>query len=132
MLSTGWLIGLAASSIFCPQALGAITACPTKETKWTAQNRFTYSICPNTDYQGGGRSLQMVRQINTVEACATICSKDPRCVKAVYDKRGKICHVKDNANNMNWEKDASFVTIRIEDETQGLFISRCPSNTGSY
>lgn len=74
----------------------------------------------------------MVRQVNTVEACATICSKDPRCVKAVYDKPGKICHVKDNANNMNWEKDANFVTIRIEDETQGLFISRCPSNSGSY
>ncbi|KAH7304236.1 hypothetical protein B0I35DRAFT_484531 [Stachybotrys elegans] len=129
--SSLWLSGAIIASFLSPLVSAEITACPVKETKWTSKTNL-YAICPNTDYQRGGRSLQVVKNVASTDACAVICSKDPRCVKAVYDKRGKVCHVKDNNNRMYWEKDGNFDVIRIEDESKGLFISACPSKAKDY
>ncbi|KAI9167891.1 Galactose oxidase [Paramyrothecium foliicola] len=147
MLTSSWFTGLIASSLLCQHAVGHLTACPTKEITWSSpsydysydynhniKNKNNYIICPNSDYQRGGKSLQLVQKVDSTTACATICSDDPRCVKAVYDKKKKICHVKDNANapQMIWEKDANFDTIRVEDEAKGKFISHCPSKASEY
>ncbi|KAH7124213.1 hypothetical protein EDB81DRAFT_912197 [Dactylonectria macrodidyma] len=123
-----------AAFLFSPLPTAALTDCPSKEASWTSDSGVEYTVCPNTDYKYGGNSLKVVQRVISTTACAEICSKDPRCVKAVYDKRRRICHVKDNDNEemMDWAKDAQFDTIRVKDIDEGVFIARCPSGTTRY
>ncbi|EWG45879.1 hypothetical protein FVEG_06522 [Fusarium verticillioides 7600] len=123
-----------AALLIIPFTSAALTQCPSKEASWTSKTGTEYTICRNTDYRYGGGSLKVARDIKSTNACAEICSKDPRCVKAVYDKRNRICHVKDNANEakMNWASDAKFDTIRVKNVNEGVFISRCPNPTNNY
>ncbi|KAG9498367.1 hypothetical protein J7337_009172 [Fusarium musae] len=123
-----------AALLITPFTSAALTQCPSKEASWTSKTGTEYTICRNTDYRYGGGSLKVARDIKSTNACAEICSKDPRCVKAVYDKRNRICHVKDNANEakMNWASDAKFDTIRVKNVNEGVFISRCPNPTNNY
>lgn len=128
------LKALASISLVLQPVIAGLTDCPGKESSWTSKDNLDYLICPNTDYQNGGNSLQFVRNVASTTDCAAICSKDPRCVKAVYDKKGKICHVKDNANvkDMNWAADKGFDTIRVADEEEGIFVSTCPTQAKDY
>ncbi|KAF4980182.1 hypothetical protein FZEAL_3747 [Fusarium zealandicum] len=123
-----------AALLFTPLTSAALTECPSKEATWASKSGAEYKICPNTDYKYGGGSLKVVQKVRTTNACAEICSKDPRCVKAVYDKRNRACHVKDNANEaeMDWAENAGFDTIRVKDVKEGSFIAKCPSGTGKY
>ncbi|KAJ4251825.1 hypothetical protein NW762_011122 [Fusarium torreyae] len=123
-----------AALLFTPFASAALTECPSKETTWTSKTGVAYTICPSTDYRYGGASLKIAQRVRSTKDCAQICSKDPRCVKAVYDKQNRICHVKDDNNEvkMDWEADKNFDTIRVKDVKEGLFISQCPSGTKKY
>ncbi|KAM0227732.1 hypothetical protein ACHAPO_011300 [Fusarium lateritium] len=120
--------------LLSPFASAALTKCPTKEATWTAQSGAGYSICKNTDYRNGGGSLKVTRDVRNTNACAQICNQDPRCVKAVYDKKGRICHIKDenNADRMNWEKDNNFDAITLTNVDEGRFISTCPTGGHQY
>ncbi|KAL6922953.1 hypothetical protein FSHL1_000225 [Fusarium sambucinum] len=120
--------------LLSPFASAALTKCPTKEATWTAQSGAGYSICKNTDYRNGGGSLKVTRDVRNTNACAQICNQDPRCVKAVYDKKGRICHIKDenNADSMNWEKDNNFDAITLTNVDEGRFISTCPTGGHQY
>jgi galactose oxidase len=57
----------------------------------------------------------MVNNVASTDACVKICANDTRCEKAVYDKKGKICHVKDvnSGVRMPWESNEQFDSIRI-------------------
>ncbi|CEI41770.1 Galactose oxidase [Fusarium venenatum] len=120
--------------LLSPFASAALTKCPTKEATWTAQSGAGYSICKNTDYRNGGASLKVTKDVRNTNACAQICNQDPRCVKAVYDKKGRICHIKDenNADRMNWEKDNNFDAITLTNVDEGRFISTCPTGGHQY
>ncbi|OAG07066.1 galactose oxidase [Paraphaeosphaeria sporulosa] len=121
---------LAIASLWLQSVSAALTACPVAETSWSSGNGPTYLICPNTDYQLGGRSLQVVQNVASTTACAKICATDTRCSKAVYDKGKRICHVKDPKSGvrMPWEAYANFDTIRIDTVqlAEGAFLARCP------
>ncbi|KAF5024815.1 hypothetical protein F66182_3054 [Fusarium sp. NRRL 66182] len=123
-----------AALLFTPFTSAALTRCPSKEGTWTSTNKVVYSVCPNTDYRNGGGSLKVVRNVASTAYCAKVCSEDPRCVKAVYDKQNRVCHVKDNANeaDMDWEQDNKFDTIRVKDVEEGVFISKCPGGSHKY
>ncbi|KAI6767680.1 hypothetical protein HG530_005689 [Fusarium avenaceum] len=123
-----------AALLISPLTSAALTECPSKEAQWTSKTGTDYAICRNTDYRNGGSSLKVVKQVRDTNACAQICNQDPRCVKAVYDKRGRICHVKDNNNaaRMDWATDKNFDTIRVKNVDEGVFISRCPAPTKDY
>lgn len=111
------LITTLAIAIFSLQPVSAsLSSCPSTERTWSCDNGPTYRICSNTDFKFGGRSLQLVRNVKSTDDCAKICANDTRCQKAVYDKGGKICHVKDvnSGTRMPWEIDTNFDTIRID------------------
>ncbi|KAL4728723.1 hypothetical protein ACLX1H_003122 [Fusarium chlamydosporum] len=120
--------------LLSPLASAALTKCPSKEATWVANSGAEYSICRNTDYKNGGGSLKVVKDVRNTNACALICNQDPRCVKAVYDKKGRICHVKDeaNADRMNWAQDNNFDAITLTNVDEGKFISVCPSGSHQY
>ena len=113
---SSFIATLAIAALSLQPVSASISACPSTERTWTCDNGPTYRICSNTDYKFGGRSLQLVRDVQSTDDCAKICSNDTRCQKAVYDKKGKICHVKDanSRTRMPWEIDTNFDTIRIE------------------
>lgn len=107
---------LAIAALSLQTASAALTACPGQDRSWRAGNGPNYLICANTDYHFGGRSLQIVQSVASTDACAKICANDTRCERAVYDKTGKICHVKDvnSGTRMPWEASTQFDTIRID------------------
>ncbi|CAI6334272.1 unnamed protein product [Periconia digitata] len=124
---------LSASSLLFSVASATIEACPGKETTWSSGAGQLYTTCPNTDYQRGGRSLQIVQNVGNCQSCVEICSKDTRCRKAVYDKQQRICHVKDDKNLMFWASDSRFDAIRLDTEIKdGSFISTCPVELTKY
>jgi galactose oxidase len=113
----------------------ALASCPTREEIWISGTGPKYGICPNTDYRFGGRSLQIVQNVRSTEGCVEICYRNANCQKAVYDKRGKVCHVKDHnsSTRMSWEADTNFDTIHIDDPLpNGAFLARCPYPEAEY
>jgi galactose oxidase len=127
---------LAIASLWLQSVSAALTACPVTETSWSSGNGPTYLVCPNTDYRFGGRSLQMVRNVASLNDCAKICANDVRCSKAVYDKGNRICHVKDpnTKTKMPWEANSNFDSIRIDtvELAEGAFLARCPFPQPEY
>jgi galactose oxidase len=123
---------LAIATLFFESSWAALTACPTTETVWDSGTGPTYAICPNTDYRFGGRSLQIVKDVRSTSDCAKICSQNPDCQKGVYDKKAKVCHVKDHNSKtrMPWEVDSNFDVINRRDPeptlAKGRFLARCP------
>lgn len=124
------------ASLWLQIGSATLTTCPVTETTWNSRNGPTYFICPNTDYRFGGRSLQLVQNIPSTNDCAKICANDNRCVKAVYDKKEKICHVKDPSSRvrMPWETDSQFDSIRVDTVqlAEGSFLARCPFPQPEY
>ncbi|KAF1966255.1 galactose oxidase [Bimuria novae-zelandiae CBS 107.79] len=114
----------------------ALTACPVADTSWSSGTGPNYLVCAGTDYQFGGRSLQLVHGVGSTSACAKICANDTRCQKAVYDMKDKVCHVKDvnSGISMPWEADTNFDTIRIDTGklVEGSFLSHCPFPQTEY
>nr|6RYX_A Chain A, Kelch domain-containing protein [Colletotrichum graminicola M1.001] len=111
----------------------AITSCPNNETVWETPIGVKYTLCPGSDYQNGGASLQTVRDIQSSLECAKICDSDARCNRAVYDNVNKACDVKNSTNPMQWAADDRFETIRLtNDLPEGAFISTCSFNETSY
>lgn len=135
-MSTVTITTLAIASFWLQSVSAALTACPVAETSWSSGNGPTYLICPDTDYKFGGRSLQLVQNVASTAACAKICANDERCSKAVYDKGGRVCHVKDSNNGvrMPWETNTNFDTIRIDtvELKEGAFLARCPFPQTEY
>jgi len=126
---------LAAATLFIESGFAALTACPSPEAIWDSGAGTTYAICPNTDYKFGGRSLQMVRDVRTTTDCAKICSQNANCQKAVYDKKAKVCHVKDHNSKtrMPWEENKDFDVInRSNPVLKGTFLARCPYPEANY
>lgn len=127
---------LAITSLWLQSVSAALSACPVTETSWSSGNGPTYLICSNTDYQYGGKSYQVVRNVASTAACAKICSNDVRCSKAVYDKGQRVCHVKnpDSGVRMPWEVSVNFDTIRIVTVQleEGAFLARCPFPQTEY
>jgi galactose oxidase len=106
-----------------------ITSCPIQDRAWTSASGARYLICSGTDYQQGGKSLELARGVQSTNACAEICSKNIKCSKAVFDTRDKICHVKDDANAAMtfWNPDARFDAIRLDKTiANGTPITACP------
>ncbi|KXH41988.1 kelch domain-containing protein [Colletotrichum simmondsii] len=124
---------IAAASLFSRFSSAAITACPNDEAEWESPIGVKYTVCPGSDYQYGGGSLQYVQNVQTTVECVQICDKDARCNRAVYDKELKVCHVKDTKNEMNWAADDRFDSIRMtNDFTDGTFLATCPFKEEGY
>ncbi|KAF9881914.1 kelch domain-containing protein [Colletotrichum karsti] len=124
---------LAAATLFSQLSSAAITACPNEEVVWITPIGVKYTVCPGSDFQYGGNSLQLVKDVNTTKECVQICDTDARCYRAVYDKKDKLCHVKDNKNEMNWATDDRFDSIRMtNDMPEGTFIATCPFDEEPY
>ncbi|OLN95694.1 Galactose oxidase 1 [Colletotrichum chlorophyti] len=124
---------IVAASLFSQLSSAAITACPNEEAVWTTPIGVKYTVCPGSDYQYGGTSLQLVTNVSATVECAQICDRDPRCSKAVYDKKDRLCHVKDSKNNVNWAADDRFDAIRLtNDLPEGSFLASCPFDEVSY
>ncbi|KAK1995174.1 kelch domain-containing protein [Colletotrichum falcatum] len=124
---------IAAASLLSQLTSAAITACPSNETVWETPAGVKYTICPGSDYQRGGLSLQVVEDIQSSLECAKICDSDARCNRAVYDKVDKSCNVKDSNNPMEWAANDRFDTIRLtNDLPEGAFLATCPFNETSY
>lgn len=142
---------------YCGFTSAALTSCPSRETIWDSKAGPTYSICANTDYRYGGRSLKIVQNVQSTIDCAKICYQYGDCQKGVYDKKGRICHVKDHNSKtrMPWEQDNNFDTVRLNNNPppnnpvpnnpapnnpppaadtlpKGTFIARCPSADAQY
>ncbi|KAL0944296.1 kelch domain-containing protein [Colletotrichum truncatum] len=124
---------LAAATFFSKLSFAAITACPNEEAVWETPIGVKYTVCPGSDYQYGGVSFQFVNNVNTTKECVQICDTDARCYRAVYDKQDRVCHVKNNNNEMNWVADDRFDSIRMtNDMPEGTFVSVCPFDEASY
>ncbi|KAK2008599.1 kelch domain-containing protein [Colletotrichum eremochloae] len=123
---------VAAASLVSQLASAAITVCPNNEVVWESPIGSKYTFCPGSDYQRGGGSLQLVRDVQSTLECAKICNSDARCSRAVYDKVGKLCHVKDSNNPMDWAADDRFDAIRLTNTLpEGTFLSSCPFDEAS-
>ncbi|PVH94468.1 galactose oxidase [Periconia macrospinosa] len=133
MIKSTLIQALSASSLLVTLASATLTSCPGEETSWSTGAGQLYTTCPNSDYTHGGRSLQIVNNVQNCQACVEICSKDTRCRRAVYDKQGKICHVKDERNSMWWETDSRFDAIRLDTEIKDRTpISACLVQQTTY
>ncbi|GJC79257.1 galactose oxidase [Colletotrichum liriopes] len=124
---------IAAASLFSQLSFAAITACPHNEAVWETPIGVKYTVCPGSDYQLGGGSLQLVRDVQSTLECVQICDRDARCDRAVYDKVNKLCHVKNSKNAMNWAADDRFDAIRMtNDFPEGTFLATCPFDEAAY
>ncbi|KAF6842021.1 kelch domain-containing protein [Colletotrichum plurivorum] len=124
---------LAAATLFSQLSSAAITACPNDEIVWVSPIGVKYTVCPGSDYQYGGNSLQVAKNINSIKECVQVCDTDARCYRAVYDRQDKVCHVKDNKNEMNWNADDRFEAIRMtNDLPEGTFVATCPFDEAGY
>lgn len=109
----------------------AIDVCPTAETIQTGTTSFKYSICPNTDLQGG--SAQILPNTATISACITLCDQNPSCLNAVYDKPNKVCHIKVKNAALNWVINNQFDVIRLRNDVSEFEnIARCSMTEASY
>ncbi|KAH9241965.1 copper radical oxidase [Colletotrichum gloeosporioides 23] len=133
MVRSNTYTALAAATLFSELSSAAITKCPNEEAVWETPIGVKYTVCPGSDYQYGGNSLQVVKEVASTKDCVQICDTDARCYRAVYDTEDKLCHVKDNKNNMNWAADGRFVSIRMtNDLPEGSFLATCPFDEESY
>ncbi|TDZ65157.1 Galactose oxidase [Colletotrichum trifolii] len=124
---------LAAATLFSQLSVAAITACPNDEAVWETPIGVKYTVCPGSDYQFGGYSLQVIKNVAATSECVQICDIDARCSRAVYDRKNKVCHVKDVKNNMNWVANEQFDAIRMtNDLAEGTFIATCPFDEEPY
>lgn len=100
-------------------AEGAFLArCPFPQTEYRTSRGSTYNVCRNTDYVG--KSAKIVKQVTTVNACADLCGTTNGCVKAVFDNKNNVCHIKgaEPATSLFWVKNAQFTTITLPRELQ--------------
>ncbi|TLD09604.1 hypothetical protein PspLS_11727 [Pyricularia sp. CBS 133598] len=91
----------------------SLTTCTTSETIWETPQNVSMAICDGTDFKYGGKSLQMIEGVCGTRACMGICHDNDKCVRAVYDKKNSVCHIKNNeeASEMIWAVDADFDAI---------------------
>ncbi|POS74478.1 kelch domain-containing protein [Diaporthe helianthi] len=109
----------------------ALEACPTTGTNFNTTAGINYNICPGTDYIG--QSSQVIRKINTVEKCASLCADNGRCLKATYDSAGNVCHIKSNDGDLTWTENKKFDAIYIRNELpETTDIATCPYKETTY
>ncbi|TQN73664.1 Galactose oxidase [Colletotrichum shisoi] len=124
---------IAAAFFLSRLSSAAITACPNNEVVWETPVGVKYTVCPGSDYQFGGDSLQVVRDVQSTLECVQVCDKDARCDRAVYDKEGKICHVKNSKTDLSWAADGRFDAIRMtNDFAEGTFLATCPFDEAAH
>uniref|UniRef100_L2FSS4 Galactose oxidase n=1 Tax=Colletotrichum fructicola (strain Nara gc5) TaxID=1213859 RepID=L2FSS4_COLFN len=118
MVRSNTYTALAAATLFSQLSSAAITKCPNEEAVWETPIGVKYTV---------------VKDVASTKDCVQICDTDARCYRAVYDTEDKLCHVKDNKNNMNWAADGRFVSIRMtNDLPEGSFLATCPFDEESY
>ncbi|KAF4549027.1 Hypothetical protein D9617_24g017410 [Elsinoe fawcettii] len=101
-----------------------IKSCPTGEYNVTAQDRSSWAVCPNSDFQG--TTLQATYQISSETACAQLCSTTNGCVRSVYQAKELACHLKDGTNS-DWTFNNDYETIRLLSRPQvGDVLTSCP------
>lgn len=90
-----------------------IARCPYKETSSTVSGK-AFKTCGGTDTRGP--NTQMVKDIANTAGCAMFCANAAGCVRAVYDKQGKVCHIKADATKSTqiWSTNKQFDTIRLD------------------
>lgn len=109
----------------------ALEACPTAETKFNTTSGINYNICPGSDLVG--KSAQQIKNIETLEECASLCAKDGTCLKAVYVSTTQVCHIKSNDDDLTWTDDKDLDTIYISNEfPETTDIATCPYNQTTY
>lgn len=109
----------------------ALQACPTDETAFNTTTGINYNICPGTDLVG--KSEREIKQINTVETCASLCEEDGLCLKAVYDTTGHVCHIKSTEDDLTWTENTRFDTVYISNKiSETTDIAKCPYTETSY
>ncbi|CAJ2505940.1 Uu.00g000700.m01.CDS01 [Anthostomella pinea] len=88
----------------------SLAKCPVKMADYDTK----YRICPDTDFVG--TSNQIIDGVADVDACAKKCAQTDGCEKAVFDTKGKVCHVKDTYNEATllWKVNDQFTTIQVE------------------
>ncbi|KAH6663289.1 galactose oxidase [Plectosphaerella plurivora] len=126
-----------AAALFLSPAAGHLFNCPTYETVWTTPEGKEYGICDNTDYKNGGSSLEVIECVNSTQNCVRLCDAHPKCEKAVYDKKTRFCHIKDNSklDDMDWADDDRFDVIHRDYQSglpDGSALTSCPSTGAGY
>lgn len=91
-----------------------LTSCTESETIWTTADNISFSICDDTTYQAGGKSLQVIENVCGTRECVGHCYGNPKCVLAFYDKQARTCHIKDSESGEDhiWAQDPNFDAIR--------------------
>jgi galactose oxidase len=105
------LQSLALTSLLLLQITATITECPNAETTSISATGAKFALCPNTDFQGP--SAQVLKNIATLATCVQQCDNNGACINAVYDRAGKICHIKANAGQLNWVPNTKFDVVRL-------------------
>lgn len=110
----------------------AITECPSGESITTGTSGAKYALCPTTDFQGA--SPQILNNVADLAACVSQCDNNGACRNAVYDRAGRICHIKTNAvGGLAWVVDARFDVVRLRNDVpEGENIARCSYAESSY
>lgn len=114
---------VSAIALFLPAS--ALNGCPVTDSIFTGAQGIRYRVCPNTDLVG--RSITITPNIASATACAQLCDKNIGCFKAVYDKQGSVCHIKDRTG-LNWVDSARFDVIQAEQ----INIATCPYPEPNY
>lgn len=109
----------------------ALEACPTTETSFNTTNGINYNICSGTDLVG--KSDRQIKNVDTLEKCASLCADDGLCLKAVYVTSGQVCHIKSTEDDLTWTEDKDLDVIYISNEfPETTDIATCPYNSTTY
>ncbi|KAL2065154.1 hypothetical protein VTL71DRAFT_4295 [Oculimacula yallundae] len=92
-----------------------ITTCPSSETANTVASGTQFSVCPETDFEG--LSVQVIRDVTTLDGCIRICSDISSCTNAVYNRGSKICHIKAPIGKLKWVQNTVYDVIRMKTAT---------------
>ncbi|CZT47237.1 related to galactose oxidase precursor [Rhynchosporium secalis] len=92
----------------------AITICPSYEIASTGSNGAQFTICLSTDFEG--LSVQVIRDVPTLDGCVRICSDISSCTNAVYNHGSRICHIKAPIGKLKWVQNANYHVIRMNND----------------
>ncbi|TKX24689.1 galactose oxidase-like protein 2 [Elsinoe australis] len=102
-----------------------IDNCPTEAQRVTAADGAIYTVCPGTDYRGP--SAEVLPNIGSSSLCLDRCATTTGCTQAVYYAAYQTCHLKGDAQQLEWWVDPVFDTIQlVQQNQQGSVITACP------
>lgn len=89
-----------------------IARCPNNQAKANVEGT-EYMVCPGTDLVGN--SLEVLQNCPSANECAKMCRATDGCDKAVWDSKGKVCHIKESTGPhlLEWVTDDQFTVVEV-------------------